>query len=399
MNPNISIVIPTYNCRENLKELMDSLTHQLLKPSEVLVVDSSSDDAIQEYVNSLNTEFPVTFIRSAKNYPGEKRNEGAEAASSEWLAFLDVGTIPRQYWLQTNWNLAQEYGLDIIFGSTQYQALNQFQMLLRAATYGNVAHETTPGTLVKTQIFIQSGGFIEGIRAGDDQEWRLQLRDISKKYKIPDVITLDYSNLPNSIIPMQKKYFIYYLHGAKVRAQRRVRDIYLSALLVFASLIVVKWNYLIGGWDSNPFFIPNITKIYLLSLMILLLTYIIVRSLFKSADQFNIFHWFSKLFLFLIALFTVYFWNFYVADWQVDSLYFIPHITKIYIASVLIASFLYRGIFLPLRLGITSKFLFPKNWMIIGFIGLTLDVIKFPGILLGILLSPFQRNLSNSEKN
>ena len=104
MNPNISIVIPTYNCRENLKELMDSLTHQLLKPSEVLVVDSSSDDAIQEYVNSLNTEFPVTFIRSAKNYPGEKRNEGAEAASSEWLAFLDVGTIPRQYWLQTNWN-------------------------------------------------------------------------------------------------------------------------------------------------------------------------------------------------------------------------------------------------------------------------------------------------------
>ena len=310
-----------------------------------------------------------------------------------------MGTIPRELWLQTNFTMAQENGLDIIFGSTQYQALSPFQILLRAATYGSVAHETTPGTLVKTKVFIQSGGFIEGIRAGDDQEWRLQLRDVSKKYKTPDIVTLDYSSLPNTILPMQKKYFIYYLHGAKVRAQRRVRDIYLSALLVFASLIIVKWNYIIGGWDSNPLFIPNITKIYLLSLMVFLLSYIILRSFFKSADQFNIFHWFAKLFLFFIALFTVYFWNFYVADWQVDSLYFIPHITKIYIASILIASFLYRGIFLPLKLGIANNFLFPKNWIIIGFIGLSLDLVKVPGILLGILLSPFQRNLSNSEKN
>ena len=396
MHSNISLVIPTYNCLESLKLLIDALIKQSLKPSEVFVVDSSPDNLIQSYVNSLNIEFPVTFIRSKKNYPGEKRNEGAEAASSEWLAFLDVGTIPRELWLRTNFTMAQEYGLDIIFGSTQYQALNQFQMLLRAATYGSIAHETTPGTLVKTKTFIQSGGFIEGIRAGDDQEWRLQLRDISKKYKTPDITTLDYSSLPSSILPMQKKYFIYYLHGAKVRAQRRVRDIYLSALLVFASLIIVKWNYLIGGWDSNPFFIPNITKIYLLSIMIFLLSYITLRSFFKSSDLFNIFHFFSKLFLFFIALFTVYFWNFYVADWEVDSLYFIPHITKIYIASILIASFLYRGIFLPLRLGIENNFLFPKNWMIIGCIGLSLDLIKVPGILLGILLSPFQKNLSNA---
>ena len=395
MHPDISIVIPTYNCLDNLKLSMDSLIKQSLRPARVLVVDSSSDRYIQEYVNSLNIEFPVTFIGSKKNYPGEKRNEGANAVSSEWLAFLDVGTIPRENWLQTNYTMAQEYGLDIVFGSTQYQALSQTQILIRAATYGTVAHETTPGTLVKTKIFIQSGGFIEHIRAGDDQEWRLQLRDISNKYKTPDVVTLDYSSLPNTALDMQKKYFIYYLHSAKVRAQRRVRDIYLSALLVLASLIIVKWNYLIGGWDNNPLFIPNITKIYLLSLMIFLLSYFILRSFFKPAEQFNIFHWFTKLFLFFIALFSVYFWNFYVADWEVDSLYFIPHITKIYVVSILIASFLYRGIFLPRRVGITNNILFPKNWMIIGFIGLSLDLIKTPGILLGILLSPFQKNLSN----
>ena len=152
--------------------LMDALVKQSLRPSEVFVVDSSPDNRIQSYVNSLNIEFPVIFIGSKKNYPGEKRNEGAEAASSEWLAFLDVGTIPRELKLVGIYDPA-ENGLDIITDSTTYG--ETFQLTVTFSDNGSVAHETTPGTLVKTKVFIQSGGFIEGIRAGDDQEWRLQL--------------------------------------------------------------------------------------------------------------------------------------------------------------------------------------------------------------------------------
>jgi glycosyltransferase involved in cell wall biosynthesis len=396
MNSNISIIIPTYNCLDSLKLLMNSIELQSLQPSEVIIVDSSSNSLIQEYTNLLKKRFPIIYFKSSKNYPGAKRNEGVKLSSYDWLAFLDVGTIPRVNWLKKNYLQAKENGLDVVFGSTKYLALNHFQKLLRAATYGCLGHETTPGTLVKKDIFNKSGGFIGDIRAGDDQEWRFQLRDICKDCGNPDEISLDYSSLPNSLVPMQKKYFVYYLHGAKVRAQRKVRDIYLSIVLVFSSLIITQWNHLIGGWSANPLFIPNITKIYLLSLVIFLLLYLIIKSIISKPDQFNLFNWFAKVFLFFIVLFTVYFWNFYVADWDVDSILFIPHITKIYITLVLATSFFYRGIFLPLKLGIKTDFIFPKNWIIIGLIGLSLDLVKAPGICLGIILSPFQKNLSKT---
>ena len=396
MRPSISIIVPTYNCSDNLKKLLQSIFAQSLQPDEIIIVDSSNDRSIEDLITSITSEIPLIYKRSVKKFPGEKRNEGASLASHEWLAFLDVGTIPRKDWLKNNVTLAIDEKYDVVFGHTKYRALNSFQRLLRAATYGSLGHETTPGTLVQLENFLRSGGFIEGIRAGDDQEWRLQLRDVCKKLTVPDEITLDYSTLPNSLIALQKKYFIYYMHSAKIRAQRNVRDIYLSVLLIFFSLVITQWNYLIGGWDTNPLFISNITKIYALSLVISLLFYLVFVRLFKPPNQFNILNWFAKVFLFFILLFTVYSWNFYVVDWEEDSILFIPHITKIYVGLVFSASFLYRGILLPLKLGAKGNFIFPKNWIIIGFMGLSFDLIKSPGIFLGILLSPFQKNLSKN---
>ena len=396
MRPGISIIVPTYNCSENLKKLLQSIFAQSLQPDEIIIVDSSTDRSIEDLLTSITSELPLIYKRSVKKYPGENRNEGASTASHEWLAFLDVGTIPRENWLKINMKLAIDEKYDVVFGNTKYRALNNFQMLLRAATYGSLGHETTPGTLVQIKNFQKSGGFIEGIRAGEDQEWRLQIRDVCKKLTTPDDITLDYSSLPNSLIALQKKYLIYYMHSAKVRAQRNTRDVYLSVLLIFFSLVITQWNYLIGGWDTNPLFISNIAKIYALSLVIMLLFYMVFRRLFKSPDQFNILNWFARVFLFFILSVSVYYWNFYVVDWEEDSILFIPNITKIYVALVFAASFLYRGVLLPLKLGIKGGFIFPKNWIIIGFMGLSLDLIKAPGIFLGILLSPFQKNLSKN---
>ena len=136
------------------------------------------------------------------------------------------------------------------------------------------------------------------------------------------------------------------------------------------------------------------SKIYVLSIIVILLGYLFIKRFFNSEDRFNIFEWFTWIFLFFIILYSVLYWNLTVADWDVDSYLFIPHITKIYIASVFVTSLCYRGIYRPLNLGTNYKFLFPKNWLIIGLIGLSLDLAKAPGVILGILLSPFQKNLT-----
>ena len=202
MKFKISLIIPTYNCFSELQVLLDSVFNQSHKPNEIIVVDSSGDDKIKYYLDTLQKDVPIFYIRSSKKYPGEKRNEGAKAASFNWLAFLDVGTVPRSDWLERNICLAKKNKTNVVFGCTKYRAITRTQKLLRAATFGRVGHETSPGTLVSLDIFNQSGGFIEGIRAGDDQEWRLQLRDVSSKCIMPVDPSLDYLLLPNTFFGM-----------------------------------------------------------------------------------------------------------------------------------------------------------------------------------------------------
>ena len=55
--------------------------------------------------------------------------------------------------------------------------------------------------------------------------------------------------------------------------------------LILTALIIPKWNVLIEGWDTNPLYIPNITKLYILTLVSILIIYV----LFKNILNFEIF--------------------------------------------------------------------------------------------------------------
>ena len=393
MSLDISIIIPTYNCRKDLDILLESLENQILKPAEVVVSDSSDDGGVENLLRERKGNLSIVYIKNNKRFPGEKRNLGVKSAKHKWIAFLDVGTVPKNDWLEKSSMKVLE-GFDVIFGLTKYKSLNSFQNLLRAATFGRIGHETSPGTLISKDNFILSGGFVENVRAGDDLDWRQQLRDLKLKCFTPKETSLEYSSLPERLYDMQKKYFIYYLHSGKFRAQRNTRYLYLSALLILSALIVTRWNYLIDGWSENPFFIPHITKIYIISILVFSISYISINRFFYKVNQNDPFTFVLKIFSFFLLSGVIFYWNANIAKWVEDSALYIPHITKIYIAFIFFASIFYRGIHLPLKLAVPTQYLFPARWLLVGFIGLSLDLVKIPGTLLGLFLAPFQRNRS-----
>ena len=63
--------------------------------------------------------------------------------------------------------------------------------------------------------------------------------------------------------------------------QHKVKDVYMGIFLFLTVLIIPKWNSIVG-WESSPLFIPNITKIYLLSMTTLFLTLLIGRGFFRD---------------------------------------------------------------------------------------------------------------------
>lgn len=90
--PKYSIVTPMYNSFDLMVNYFDSLNRQTYKDFEVIIVDDcSSDDSykrLNEYVK--NSTLNITICQTVCNSgPGNARNIGMDAASGEWLTFID----------------------------------------------------------------------------------------------------------------------------------------------------------------------------------------------------------------------------------------------------------------------------------------------------------------------
>jgi glycosyltransferase involved in cell wall biosynthesis len=88
--PDASVVIPTYNRKESLRETLRSLAQQTWPADrfEVIVVDDGSTDGTEEIVEDA---FPLTlrYFRQSNQGSAAARNTGAEQATGNVLIFLD----------------------------------------------------------------------------------------------------------------------------------------------------------------------------------------------------------------------------------------------------------------------------------------------------------------------
>ena len=421
MNSEISIVIPTLDNFIDVQKIIQSIDSQDLLPSEIILADSSSSNKIEDHISDLQSSVPIQYLRVGRAYkfdrflhslfslpalsffknnfpkgrafPYEATNAGASIARYKWIAFLDATTIPHKAWLKDYFKLISEEQYDVIFGNTKYYANKWFQALLMASTYGNIGHETAPGSLMRTTEFLEGYKIAEGVRSGGDVAWKMKIKD-SLNYYLPSKSYLSYSSLPNSLLVTLKKFFTYQIYGSFLDIQNNIKDLYLGIALLLSIILIPKWNYIVG-WDSI-FFIPHITKIFFLSLfLIIFISFTINRIFFRKLAP-NSFRANSlKLVLFFIIAYSIFNWNAIVAKWVEDSIWYVPHITKIFVSLVFAASFIYRGIYFPLKNKIRYSYLFPYRWFLVGILGILLDLVKAPGYLLGAILASFVRRAKN----
>jgi len=86
----ISIVIPTYNRPELLRQAVDSALGQSWKNVELIIVDDgSTDPAVPPLLARLEKEPGITVIRQVNKHVSAARNTGVRAAHGEYVVFLD----------------------------------------------------------------------------------------------------------------------------------------------------------------------------------------------------------------------------------------------------------------------------------------------------------------------
>ena len=91
---SVSVVVPTFNSAEYIARTIRAIGEQTLTPSEVIFVDDCSTDstaAVIEGSIDLLARVSTRLIQLPKNSgPGVARNTGWNAASGDYVAFLDA---------------------------------------------------------------------------------------------------------------------------------------------------------------------------------------------------------------------------------------------------------------------------------------------------------------------
>ena len=236
---------------------------------------------------------------------------------------------------------------------------------------------------MEKQLFESTGGFIGELRMAEDLEWLKRLHNDRIEFVSVTTPVLKYSGLPESLFTACQKYFESGYYTSFV--MENFKNLLLSALLLASILVVPRWNFYLVGWDASPLYIPNVTKIFFLILMSILLIWRLIYFLTPRQLPDNIIVSVAKLSVLIMLTWSVYQWNSSMALWVEDAILYIPHITKIYLGLLLGSVFVYRGLIKPIMNNTPREKLLPTNWFFVGIVGLAMDIAKIPGTIYGAI--------------
>ena len=219
----ISLIIPSRDSKENLFELLRSISSWEAIPNEIIIVDSSEKKLeVPEDIKLFAEKFNIRLlVKIEKNlFPGHARNIGINNSSNSLLAFLDTSTHPNKNWLSSALNILEIEKSNGVWGNTYYEADTYLAKIIRACTYGTKPIKTFPGSIIKKNTFKKCGLFIESSRAGEDGDW--MTRSSMHRIKISNPKeTLSYDEINDFTIKiLLKKWFRNYSFSSRLPHRR-----------------------------------------------------------------------------------------------------------------------------------------------------------------------------------
>lgn len=174
----ISVIIPVLNEEHSIQPLLDSLKHQTLTPTEVIITDGGSTDRTTALVENYDRgDMPVRLIHADRAYPGRGRNLAAAAATNEWIALIDAGVKPARNWLESLAAAVQTTSEpDVVYGSYEPVTDSFFRECAAIAFVPPpvsmdgewMRTRSTASALIRRSVWQKVGGFPEDLRSAED---------------------------------------------------------------------------------------------------------------------------------------------------------------------------------------------------------------------------------------
>ncbi len=197
-DPLVSVIIPTYNRLNSLREAVKSVLKQTYRNVELIVVDDCSDDGTQEWCES---EKQILYHRmEQRSYPSISRNRGVETSEGEYVAFLDSDDSWKKKKLGKQVQFFSENpGIRICHTDEQWvrngKKVNEGKRHRKEG--GDIFKRSlelcliSPSAVImEASLYMEFGGFDEELEVGEDYHLWLRITDREHIGFIPEKLTI-----------------------------------------------------------------------------------------------------------------------------------------------------------------------------------------------------------------
>lgn len=194
-NPEVSIIIPSYNYGIYLPESVGSIINQTYTNWECIIIDDGSTDNTKEVAQLLCVkDNRISYFSQSNSGPTVARNYGLKLAKGEFIQFLDADDLLESRKLEKQIAIFKQQDCDIVYGGVKYFTSSNLSKLydsedLKSGSWmknlsgrgdtmilellkGNIMETSSP--LIRKLLFHKLGNMNEELLFNED--WELWAR-------------------------------------------------------------------------------------------------------------------------------------------------------------------------------------------------------------------------------
>ena len=242
--PLVSVVVPTYNRLNFLKEAIASVQEQTFQDWELIVIDDASTDSTWDWLQTLESERIRPFRQNKNSERSAARNLGLEKSQGQFVMFLDDDDCLRPNTLQiltsplisdstlvaavgARWKFRKEhYALRI-----EHPYWKRKKMIWPEVLFGWCS--VSGQNLYRTDVVQSVGGYKDDFIPSEDRQLWLKIAKKGYVSLVPDIV-LDYRShgqprRPKNLLDIREKVFQEFVNSLSVEEQLRAKRIRESA--------------------------------------------------------------------------------------------------------------------------------------------------------------------------
>lgn len=180
----VSIIIPTYNRKEILREALEFLFNQSYPKEnyEIVIVDDGSTDGTEKMINSLSPPCRLVYLHQDRKGPAIARNLGIKNARGKIIVFIDSDIFSSPDFINEHVKFHRRFGDVVVSGPTVRtdKLKDVFSDIKRRKFRESLAWSgpslITSNLSVKKEFLLKVGGFDGEFVGMGWHDWELGLR-------------------------------------------------------------------------------------------------------------------------------------------------------------------------------------------------------------------------------